>query len=265
MTRTPVISLGAGVQSSAMLLMAARGELGPVPELALFADTQWEPPEVYVWLDQLEREVAGRIEIVRVTAGSLRDETARFASGEGSRYASPPLYVERPGGGQSILRRQCTKDYKLTPIWRELRRRGFGPKRPVVQWLGISTDEIQRMKPSRKVWASVTWPLIDAGLSRVDCLRWMADKGYPAPRKSACIGCPFHDDRTWRTMKRDHPAEFADAVEWDRQIRHLPRLDSPAFVHRSLVPLDEVDFSSREDRGQLTLQEMDECEAGCFT
>ncbi|ANS02942.1 hypothetical protein [uncultured Mediterranean phage uvDeep-CGR0-AD1-C123] len=41
-----VISLGAGVQSSVMALMAAHGEL-PIPECAIFADTQFEPRQVY--------------------------------------------------------------------------------------------------------------------------------------------------------------------------------------------------------------------------
>jgi hypothetical protein len=36
-----VISLGAGVQSTTMLLMSAAGELEPLPELAIFADTGW--------------------------------------------------------------------------------------------------------------------------------------------------------------------------------------------------------------------------------
>jgi 3'-phosphoadenosine 5'-phosphosulfate sulfotransferase (PAPS reductase)/FAD synthetase len=40
-----VISLGAGVQSTTVLLLAHRGELpgGPV-DYAIFADTGWEPP-----------------------------------------------------------------------------------------------------------------------------------------------------------------------------------------------------------------------------
>ena len=41
------ISLGAGVQSSVMALMASRGEIGPTPDCAVFADTQWEPESVY--------------------------------------------------------------------------------------------------------------------------------------------------------------------------------------------------------------------------
>ncbi len=46
-----VLSLGAGVQSSVMLLMADRGLLGDKPDVAIFADTQWEPKEVYEHLE----------------------------------------------------------------------------------------------------------------------------------------------------------------------------------------------------------------------
>lgn len=46
-----VISLGAGVQSSTMALMAGKGELTPMPDFAVFADTQAEPADVYKWLD----------------------------------------------------------------------------------------------------------------------------------------------------------------------------------------------------------------------
>ena len=34
-----VISLGAGVQSTTMALMAAHGEIEPMPDLAIFTDT----------------------------------------------------------------------------------------------------------------------------------------------------------------------------------------------------------------------------------
>ena len=34
-----VLSLGAGVQSSTLALMAAKGEVTPMPDVAVFADT----------------------------------------------------------------------------------------------------------------------------------------------------------------------------------------------------------------------------------
>lgn len=45
-----VLSLGAGVQSTTLALMAAHGEIEP-PDCAIFADTQWEPAEVYAHLN----------------------------------------------------------------------------------------------------------------------------------------------------------------------------------------------------------------------
>jgi hypothetical protein len=49
-----VLSLGAGVQSTALAILAARGHL-PRPDAAIFADTGWEPAAVYAHLDRLDR------------------------------------------------------------------------------------------------------------------------------------------------------------------------------------------------------------------
>jgi hypothetical protein len=63
-------------------------------------------------------------------------------------------------------------------------------------------------------------------------------------------------------MKREQPAEFADAVEFDAAMRTQHRLKGTAYVHRSLKPLGEVDFSNAEDRGQLNMFN-NECEGLC--
>jgi 3'-phosphoadenosine 5'-phosphosulfate sulfotransferase (PAPS reductase)/FAD synthetase len=64
------LSLGAGVQSSTLALMAAVGEVTPMPDGAIFADTQAEPAGVYRWLDWLEKRLPYPVH--RVTAGDLR-------------------------------------------------------------------------------------------------------------------------------------------------------------------------------------------------
>ncbi len=73
-----VISLGAGVQSSTMALLAAHGEIGPMPDFAVFADTQDELPEVYQWLDWLEKQLPFRV--VRTTKGKLSDSVTQAAN-----------------------------------------------------------------------------------------------------------------------------------------------------------------------------------------
>lgn len=155
------------------------------------------------------------------------------------------------------------------PIRRKVRElagltRKRSPTHPVVeQWIGISLDEIIRVKPSREAWQVNRWPLIEKRMNRRECLAWLRRHDYPEPPKSACIGCPFHDNARWRAM-RNHDAEaWTDAVEIDRAIRTgLRGIRGEVFLHRSAVPLEEADLSTAADRGQLDLWP-NECEGMC--
>lgn len=184
--------------------------------------------------------------------------------------ARPPFFTKSGG----MLNRQCTQDFKILPIQRkvsELIGRKPGARWPkeilVEQWIGISTDEAGRMKPSRLASVKHRWPLIELGMSRIDCLKWMQDHGYPKPPKSACTFCPYHDNALWRDMKANDPESFADAVAIDEAIR--PGMAGPRrpqgeewFVHRSGKPLSEVDFRTAEDAGQQSMFN-NECEGMC--
>jgi len=131
----------------------------------------------------------------------------------------------------------------------------------VETWIGISTDEIMRMKPSRDWWQKNRWPLIEKKMSRQDCLDWYKGKDYRTPAKSACIGCPFHDDKFWHEMKTQRPEEFKDACEVDEQIRKgNDKVKDNLFIHRSCVPLKDVKFKVEDD--QLDLFNI-ECEGMC--
>lgn len=136
---------------------------------------------------------------------------------------------------------------------------GGRPKGGCEMLVGISMDEAWRMKPSRVQYIRNSFPLIDRGMTRQDRLRRMEERQYPRPPKSSCIGCPFHSDEQWRALT---PEEFADAVQVDRAIRHQPGMRAQQFMHRSLLPLDQVDFSTAEERGQLNLF-LNECEGMC--
>ena len=255
-----VISLGAGVQSSVMALMAARGELTPMPELAIFADTQYEPPAVYEHLAWLETQLPFPVQ--RVTAGDIRADQVAGRNTRGQQFRTMPLFTETGPG-----RRQCTNNYKIEPIRLALRTllglrpRQRTPKVPVIrQWIGISRDEATRMKPARDHWIENIWPLVEAGLSRRECQAWFADH-YPKRHlpRSACIACPYHTDREWRTMQRDDPAAFADAVAFDAAMRTEGQQE---YVHRTCLPLASVDFRNLEDLGQQNFFE-NECEGMC--
>jgi hypothetical protein len=261
-----VLSLGAGVQSSTLALMAARGEIA-MPDCAVFADTQAEPPSVYRWLDWLESQLPYRV--YRVTAGDLAETSTRVRESErsdGAKYLSHllPAYTLAPDGSKGTWFRQCTDKHKLTPLRKAID--ALRGEAAAVVWIGISTDEAIRMKPSRVKGVTHVWPLIDAGMSRRKCLAWMEAHGYPVPPRSSCSQCPYHSDAEWRRLRDSEPAAFAAAVDYERKMQEaaakIDRLDAVPYLHASRVPLLEVDFSTDSERGQGYLFG-NECEGMC--
>ena len=242
-----LLSLGAGVQSTVLALMTADGTL-PKVDGAIFADTGWEPRKVYEHLDRLAEVLdAAGIPLHRVSNGNLRRDSLDPAH----RYASIPYFVRNPDGSDGMGRRQCTSEYKLAPIGRKVREllgatapdfRRVPKGRIAEQWIGFSTDEIGRVSDKDGVsYIRKRYPLLELGMSRKDCQRWLAARGWGEVAKSACVGCPFHGNAQWRDLRDNHPDEWADAVAFDEAIRKggargLP-LNGEAFLHRSRVPL----------------------------
>ncbi|MDX0230313.1 hypothetical protein GOC14_07095 [Sinorhizobium meliloti] len=252
------ISLGAGVQSTTMALMAAAHKIEPMPDCAIFADTGWEPKAVYQHLEWLTGMLPFPVHIV--SAGDIRADAVRKTNTTGQRFASIPWHIRQDDGRSGIGRRQCTKEYKLRPIQRKIVEIvGGRPKAGCSLWIGISFDEAMRMKPSRVQYIVNRFPLLEQRMTRRDCLSWMAKHGYPTPPKSSCIGCPYHSHAHWKTLTKE---EIADAIEVDRKIRRQPGMKGEQFMHRSLRPLEEVDLSAPSDRGQTDLF-INECEGMC--
>jgi hypothetical protein len=263
------LSLGAGVQSTTLALLAAENAI-PRPDVAIFADTGWEPRRVYEHLDRLEVVLAAAdIPLHRVSAGNLRAD----AINPGHRYASIPYFIRNLDGSEGMGRRQCTAEYKLGPITRKIRQLlGAAPPNfrrvprgnVAEQWIGFSADEIGRVSDRDTVsYITRRYPLIEIGWSRRRCENWLTGRGWTVA-KSACIGCPFHGNAQWRELRDNRPDEWADAVAFDEAIRKggargLP-LDGEAFLHRSRVPLDlaPIDRKTRPERQGEQLDLLDE-------
>lgn len=247
-----ILSLGAGVQSSTLLLMACRGEIEK-PDAAIFADTQWEPNAVYRHLEVLrvEAERAG-IPLHIISNGSLKDEVLNA-----EKMRIPVFARMVPGGSVSMMQKQCTNEFKVFPIRRKIRELLDGDKAAEC-WIGISIDEISRMKPSGLKWLTHRWPLIEKRMRRTDCINWLAKNGFPDPPKSACLGCPYHSNAGWKRIANS-PEEWAETVAIDMEIRQKSKLKGEIFLHKSGLPQGEAVFA---DDGQLDLFE-NECEGMC--
>jgi hypothetical protein len=255
-----VLSLGAGVQSTTLALMAAHGEIGPMPDYAIFADTGEEPSAVYEHLRWLMSPNVLPFPVVIASKGERLGD-AQFTDNE----ARVPWHT-----ATGMRRRQCTRTYKIEVVRRKVRELlGKGPRehiRPntVEEWVGISTDEIMRMTPSRVKFIHRRDPLIEKRMSRNDCKGWLARNGYPLPPKSACVFCPYQRNDQWRELKQHSPDDFARAVEIDTKLRTpegLAMFRAPVFVHRSAVPLAEADLLA-PNPDQLDMFN-NECEGMC--
>jgi len=268
-----ILSLGAGVQSSALLLMAYHGEIER-PDHAIFADTGWEPQEVYTWLDKLENIVD--IPVHRTSVGRrIQDDELRakmrghIADETLNRYITMPFYTRDKHGNVGMVQRQCTNEYKIQPLHKKIRElmglkpRQWAPKTPEVElWFGISSDEASRMRMADKLYIVNHYPLVESRTSRVDCIAWLENCGYSDVPRSACIGCPFKHPVEWRLMKDNSPEEFTEAVAFDETMRNRGGDRGDLYLFRGAIPLAEADLSTLKDHGQLSLWD-GECAGMC--
>lgn len=245
-----VISLGAGVQSSTMALMAARGEIVPNPVAAIFADTGDEPKRVYEWLSELTEMLNIPVQIVKNENGRLSKPENLF---RGDHSQIPAFMLT--DCGVTIGKRQCTREFKVRPIRRAIKQITNGE--PATQLIGITTDEISRAKDNDVAWLTNKHPLLEKRMSRRDCLNWLSRQGIVNVPKSACTFCPYHSNPEWAAFKKEDGASWNQILEVDAALN-----ERGEYLHSSCKPIKDVDFSTEEERGQLNMFN-NECEGMC--
>ncbi len=228
-----------------------------MPDCAIFADTGWEEQGTYQTLLRLEQHLP--FPVYRVSAGDIVADHISAKT-----RTTMPFYSK---GGQGKSLRKCTTEYKIVPVERKIREllglskgQRWPKEQAVEQWFGISLDEIQRMKVSQRKAVEFRYPLVEMRMTRGDCTLWCERNGYPIPPRSACIGCPYHNNDEWRRI-RNNPDEWASAIKFDAAIRLSPGMTSKTYLHRDCMPLEEVDLSTPADHGQLSF--LDECDGVC--
>lgn len=241
-----VISLGWGLQSTTLAVMAALGDIHAV-DVAIHADTTHERAATYDyakrWTPWLEER---GVRVVTVT-----NKTAEPVDRFGGVYV--PAYTPPSG----TINRQCTQDWKVSPLRRYLQANRH--KERVQMLIGISLDEISRMRISDVRYIENSYPLVDMRMTRGDCVLWLERHGIEIPSKSACVFCPYQSKGRWLELTgRD--AERAVAV--DERIRNARPLKGQLFVHPSMKPLSEVLASHADDPEQLDLWQ-NECQGMC--
>jgi hypothetical protein len=249
--RAIIWSYGGGVQSAAIAVLVVQGKL-PRPERIVMADTGREATATWDWLDKA-------IQPMLATVG-LRVEIAPHSLASVDLYATNgrpliPCFSDMKGEGR--LPNFCSVEWKRRVVHRWLNAQGYGPARPVVEWLGISTDEVHRAKYSGMEWAEFRYPLLmDVPLRRFECVQLVRDAGIGTPPRSSCWMCPFRSNEEWKSLR--NTGDWQDAVDLDAELRS--RGDESLFLHRSCAPLDEARLGEVDEQGTFDFCEEGRCE-----
>lgn len=234
-----VISLGAGKQSSYMLLTALEGAYKFKPDFAIFSDTGCEPEITYQFLNWLKDYVKTKynFDIIIVSKGDIMKDTIDYIDGKKAGNPQIPLRLENGG----IMNRHCTGDYKIAPIRKYLQK--IRNESKIRLWIGISLDEIERIKQSDVKYIEHYYPLCENRI-KIDGIReWFRLNDVPEPIKSSCLICPFHSKQYWQLFKKNFPLEFEKACQFDDKIRNYPKLKSKSYLYKDSKPLRNIDFS----------------------
>jgi len=246
MTRAVTWSYGGGTQSVAIAVLIAQGKL-PKPERTVIADTGMESSETWWYLDNYVRPLLAPCGIeVEIAPHSLATVGLYDHNGD----ALMPVFTEN-GKMQTF----CSIEWKARVIQRYLRSLGYGPDKPVTTWIGISRDEMDRIRVSTLQWQELYYPLLfSVPLRREECVYTVMQHGLPRPPKSSCWSCPHRRNSQWRHQRDNFPEDHAKAIALDERLRaqDIANGNSGVYLHSSRVALKDANLEDEED-ANLTL------------
>lgn len=256
-----VVSYGAGVDSTAMLVAMHRR--GIRPDLILFADTGGEKPETYAYLRTIDAWLAS-VGFPPVTVVRYQPKRAKYKTLEGKCLANQTL------PSLAFGKHSCSLVFKVEPQTRYLQRwapavEAWAARIRVRKAIGYDNGD-QDCRRRRKADAAVAkkaaqghvdgerfdywYPLQEWGIDRVECLRLIASAGLPKPIKSACFFCPGSKKSEVVWLRDTHPILFHRALRIERGAQEGKHgLSTVAGLGRSFAwsSLETVDAGSVVD------------------
>lgn len=260
-----ILSYGGGVQSTAVLVLAASGRIEA--DAVLFCDVgeDSENPGTVTYVRDVAQPYAAEHGLtIEVLQWRKRDGSQQTVLGKCMSPArTVPIPVRMSNGAPG--RRSCTVDFKIKQAQAWAKRHGATADNPASMLLGISVDEAHRARgDSGCAWTVLAYPLLDLRLTRNACLAIITDAGLPVPDKSACWFCPFHTPAMWREMRAKRPEMFAAAVELEAHLNAKRGAlgKDQVWLTRFGRPLAEA----IPEGGQIAMDGFDACENGwCWT
>jgi hypothetical protein len=209
-----ILSYGGGVNSTALMAILVK-EKYPLDEV-VFADTGAERPETYRYL----RFARSFLKKHRLNLRVLRSKNGNLLDTCRKRKVIP-----------SMIWRWSTRDYKITPIYAYYR----SLQAHINQYIGIASDEIDRMKDSFADYVTNIYPLVDLEMNREDCVRVIREAGLPIPTKSGCFFCPFNTIERWHDIYTKQRPLYIKAMRLEERSKHFPKQRLTPLTLRGLA------------------------------
>jgi hypothetical protein len=241
-----IISSGQGAPSTYLIKLAGDG-IFPC-DAVIVADTGWENKLRY----STGKYVTNKEYFEQVTkplseSNGLAAYFVRSRLGDGSERPPIPDYqLRQPQNGKNAeifdiplfgsqggkSKQSCTELWKIRAVRQQMRRMGANTG---TVYLGLTMDEVHRVKPSSVKWISHDWPLVmpkyGIQMTRIQIQKELKQLDIPYLKSTQCDGCPHKGLNRWRdtppeTIKELEDFERCFSGEW--------------FLTRHLVPLSEA-------------------------
>lgn len=245
---TEIFSHGGGTQSAAITALIVQGKL-PKPDYVCIVDTERERQRTWDYLDAVIRPALALVglEVHRIRKSDWA--TVDLYGGKSGEDVLMPAWSSQTVDDEAKMKGFCSNEWKVRVMQRYLRNVHGIPTKEQRRWIGFSMDESRRavrMMGGPEYRAGlVRFPLIhDVPINRQAAIALVRKMGWPEPPRSACWMCPNQGDAEWRDLKKNAPDEFAAACALEKEIQQK---DPFAWLHKSCIPLGDVDFSEPDD------------------
>lgn len=248
------LSLGAGIDTTAILLMP---DVMEKIDFVMFADTGGENPETYEYMEKYIKPYLQTINKPLVIVHGEEKVNGGMQTNMEQAYLGWKMIPIR-------LMRHCTDKWKIRPMHNYLK--ANYPDEALRVVIGFAFDEIQRVNSTRWKDQDVWYPLIEKKMTRDDCARYIASRGFPVPPKSGCFYCPFQRLDQWKNLRFKHPDLWKRAINLEKNGSNYPNTTLSNFrKHTKPMTLEEVDKKLGNSLDDYDFDPVDEeCSGVCM-